>query len=110
MDGSTDDESHAAIHAEIAALATSRRVLAVAARSDGQPSVHNPTALGAIAHERISSPMVQVRARRGCRRYHRYSPRISAASMPRRREVASMPTASQTFSKLYGQVRSRLAT
>src|SRR5262249_62003151 len=109
-EGSPEGESHAAIRAEVAALATSRRVLALAARSDGQPSVHNPTALGAIAYGRISSPMVQVRARRGCSRYHRYAPRIRAASMPRRREVASMPTASQTFSKLYGQVRSRLAT
>src|SRR5438094_8064763 len=100
-----DYQLHAAVHAEGGALPPGRGVLRVVARRARDLRVHDASALRAVADGGVRPAMIHVLARARPRSDHAGVPLVSSC----RRLPGSRPTASHRFSKLNGQLRSRLA-
>ena len=103
------DEPRPASDAEGAALPTRHSVLGVVALRGWQIRVHHAAALRAVAHRRVPPPVVHVLAG-SARALHHHADETCPRAIRRRRESASTPIVSHRFSKLKGQLRSRLVT
>jgi hypothetical protein len=103
------DEPRPAIDAEGATLPPLHSVPGAVAVRGRQARVHHAATLRAVAHRRVPSPVVHVLAG-GARALSPHADETCPRVIRRRREPASTPIVSHRFSKLYGQVRSRLAT